>query len=892
MDNNSNKAQEKQDTSKKGLTSRKGRALLQVEATSKKPFFEQIPLELTQHNQWVLWKLEDVGRSKPTKGRSKPTKVPYQINGRKASTTNPDTWTSFEEVWKAYDNNKADKSKAYNGIGFVLSDSDGLVGVDLDYCIDAEGNFREEATRIINGLDSYTELSPSGEGIRIFFKGKAIATGRAGDKNWMEVYDHNSPRYLTLTGRVYQGRSQIVEVDDATQTEALKDFLESKKARKPKPKKAARKPKKEQSFALVDDELITRIRASSNGARFAELFDRGASSTEDHSSLDLELCNMLAFWTGGSEEQIDSIFRRSALMRHKWDSPRGNSTYGKDTIYKSLEGRTEFYKQPKPKPKPKPKPSKGKKAKGSPQGEREKKPSQIQIAKELWERINGTLIWDETIDSIGALSWMEYHEQAWRKVSNTYVEGRVREFIVEHHGDDFSHSAIVGSEKILRTYASLGRDWNWNPESSLIPFSNGMLNIETRELKSHNPDYFNTWILPYEWNEKAECEIIKKWLIETLGPKQTQIVRAFLNAVLRGKTEYQRFLELIGPEGAGKGTLQRLATALIGEVNTHTTTINALEENRFETSSIVGKRLLLISDANLYKKDMSMLRAITGGDKIRSEEKHKQSAVFQPQCGVIVATNEPLKADYLNRRRLPIEFKHKVPLAEQRNLDAEFQPFLPGFIRWILEMPIERVESLHRQAEKTTADFKIRILLEHNPLAAWLNESTLYIQNQSTPIGRKDGEGLYGDYCRYCEQSGHRPKSMQNFGKDVVALCKAYHLQVEKIRYQGKYSHIEGLVFCEQYSNTEALPPFDFALQEMQKEAPLPQWGDIQNDGCYDYARQLYLKASPKTLEALHRRYKVDDLLPYLGKWNLSKINEFISEMLESMDEDEPGLFN
>jgi putative DNA primase/helicase len=858
MDNHSNKAQEKQDTSKKGLTSRKGRALLQVEATSKKPFFEQIPLELTQHNQWVLWKLEDVGRSKPAK-------IPYQTTGKRADTTKPDTWTSFENVWKAYD-----KNKAYSGVGFVLSDSDGLVGVDLDNCIDAKGNFREEATRIINGLDSYTELSPSGKGIRIFFKGKAIATGKGGDKNWMEVYDHTSPRYLTLTGRVHQGRSEVVEVDEVKQAAALKDFLESKKARKPKSKKAARKPKKEQSFVSVDDELVTRIRASSNGARFAELFDRGASSTEDHSSLDLELCN------------------------NKWDSPRGNSTYGKDTIYKSLEGRTEFYKQPKPKPKPKPKPSKSKKAKGSPQGGREKKPSQIQIAREMWERINGTLIWDETIDSIGALSWMEYHEQAWRKVSNTYVEGRVREFIVEHHGDDFSHSAIVGSEKILRTYASLGRDWKWNPESSLIPFSNGMLNIETRELKPHNPDYFNTWILPYEWNEKADCQIIKKWLIETLGPTQTQIVRAFLNATLRGKTEYQRFLELIGPEGAGKGTLQRLATALIGEVNTHTTTINALEENRFETSSIVGKRLLLISDANLYKKDMSMLRAITGGDKIRSEEKHKQSAVFQPQCGVIVATNEPLKADYLNRRRLPIEFKHKVPLAKQRNLDAEFQPFLPGFIRWILEMPAAKVESLHRQAEKTTADFKIRILLEHNPLAAWLNESTLYIQNQSTPIGRKDGEGLYGDYCRYCEQSGHRPKSMQNFGKDVVALCKAYHLQVEKIRYQSKYSHIQGVVFCKQYSNTDALPPFDFALQEMQKEAPMPQWGEIQNDGGYDYARQLYLGASPETLEVLHRRYNVDDLLPYLGTWNLSKINALISEIevLEGMDEDEPGLFD
>jgi primase-polymerase (primpol)-like protein len=71
------------------------------------------------------------------------------------------------------------------------------------------------------------------------------------------------------------------------------------------------------------------------------LFYRGdvAAYGGDDSAADLALCGLLAFWCGPDPKRIDRLFRRSALMRGKWDSPRADTTYGALTIQKALGAR-------------------------------------------------------------------------------------------------------------------------------------------------------------------------------------------------------------------------------------------------------------------------------------------------------------------------------------------------------------------------------------------------------------------------------------------------------------------------------------------------------------------------------------------------------------------------
>lgn len=97
---------------------------------------------------------------------------------------------------------------------------------------------------------------------------------------------------------------------------------------------------------IEDDDLLARMRAWANGSTFAALFDQGDTSAngDDDSSADLALCNLLAMACGpGGHAQVDRLFRRSALMRDKWDSRRGGSTYGAGTIDKAYAGRSDFY---------------------------------------------------------------------------------------------------------------------------------------------------------------------------------------------------------------------------------------------------------------------------------------------------------------------------------------------------------------------------------------------------------------------------------------------------------------------------------------------------------------------------------------------------------------------
>ena len=74
-------------------------------------------VELTALKQWVCWRYE----TKP--GADKPTKVPYQPSGMRASSTDPNTWSTYEEVKHA--------PIRFDGVGLVVSEGDPFCGIDL-----------------------------------------------------------------------------------------------------------------------------------------------------------------------------------------------------------------------------------------------------------------------------------------------------------------------------------------------------------------------------------------------------------------------------------------------------------------------------------------------------------------------------------------------------------------------------------------------------------------------------------------------------------------------------------------------------------------------------------------------------------------------------------------
>jgi primase-polymerase (primpol)-like protein len=115
---------------------------------------------LREQSQWVAWGYVSKG--------GKWTKPPFNPRtGRLASVSDPKSWGRFEEALAGIK-----KHGGLAGVGFVLTDQDGIIGIDLDDCISDSGSFSNLAAEIINYNETYAEISPSGEGIRILARGK------------------------------------------------------------------------------------------------------------------------------------------------------------------------------------------------------------------------------------------------------------------------------------------------------------------------------------------------------------------------------------------------------------------------------------------------------------------------------------------------------------------------------------------------------------------------------------------------------------------------------------------------------------------------------------------------------------------------------------------------
>lgn len=180
---------------------------------------ENIPEELKARARWACWRA--TWNAKGHGGKGKWDKVPVHPKGFGLSTRRPDAWVSYEEALAAYQANP----KGLAGVGYLMTGDAGVVGIDLDRCI--EGNqIAPWAQEIIDGLGSYTELSPSGQGLRIFVQGEVAFDWNNHDVG-IEVYAGHTPRFLTVTGHRLRRSSNAV----ATAPEGVLSGLAQRHAR-------------------------------------------------------------------------------------------------------------------------------------------------------------------------------------------------------------------------------------------------------------------------------------------------------------------------------------------------------------------------------------------------------------------------------------------------------------------------------------------------------------------------------------------------------------------------------------------------------------------------------------------------------------------------------------
>ncbi len=330
----------------------------------------KFPQELKEKGLFCLWRYEQRG--------DKRTKVPYDPRtGRMAQSNDPGTFAPLETALAAQHN-------GYDGLGVGIFGE--ICAIDIDHCVKEDGTFAQVGMYVMAIMDSYTEYSPSGKGLRILFKAPGFSYDKAAYyinnmKLGLEIYVAGATsKYVTVTGSMvpdsdrtlrtraaelqqvldmYMRREQVPEQANTQMTGLMTRLASSfgagssdcaaAPARDTAPVHQAAAEKAHDAAAVDafgDLQLLNKAISARGGFQFDALYHGNTQGYPSHSEADLALCGNLAFWTGCDKARMDRMFRASGLMRaDKWDRPQSGSTYGAITIDKAVRDNRDTYKK-------------------------------------------------------------------------------------------------------------------------------------------------------------------------------------------------------------------------------------------------------------------------------------------------------------------------------------------------------------------------------------------------------------------------------------------------------------------------------------------------------------------------------------------------------------------
>jgi putative DNA primase/helicase len=258
----------------------------------------------------------------------------------------------------------------------------------------------------------------------------------------------------------------------------------------------------------------------------------------------------------------------------------------------------------------------------------------------------------------------------------------------------------------------------------------------------------------------------------------------------------------------------------VGRENVFTTELKYLESNRFETSGLRHKLLMLVTDAERYSGPVNQLKAITGEDEVRMEEKFKKGSKDFAPVMVCVAANEPIQsADYtsgLTRRRISMAFRH-TPAQPRRLCDWDHHrhgwggalaPEIPGLLNWVLAMPDAAVTHLIRDTEVAVPSLETlakKAIVDTNPLADWANTHLIRQADRdeegrlttSVNVGNarkaehsdryeNEASWLYPNYRAWVDGTGNKYVSMRRFATTLEDLL------VTQLGFDVEHHHDKG----------------------------------------------------------------------------------------------------
>lgn len=597
--------------------------------TIPEPNFEVMPEEMKRINNWIMWRSEEL------KADGSYSKIPYQVNGYKASSTDSSNWSSFDEAKLTY------SKGGFSGIGFVFTKESGIVGIDID---NVDVNNLDFDIELLT-MGSFSEISVSGQGLHIYVKGEKLE-GMPSKKGNYECYDEN--RFFIVTG------NQFSKVPDVLEGQHIID--EFSKLYLPAKKEYVHNMQAEGTGNdLSDSDIVGLLERFKPKAM--RVYEGDFSDYPSQSEAVLGLMNDLAFYTGKNAAQMESIFMSSSAV---YDDSKNNNRKMGYAIEKAIRDTRNVYE-----PKRQinnviqfngfSEPTSAKNLKETLQ---ERRMSEIDLAINVWEENNKKGKKPSALSTIQCTSILQeyipfilfdldentrlamYQADEGIYTNNTTLIRRVISWL------EPSLNEAKASE-VLYHLTNQAEVKERTTSRYLIPVENGVFNLETKKLEPFNSNYVFTSKIATSYVEGASNSIIDGWDIESwlnsIACNDSEIVHLLwqvINDSLNGNFTRKKAIFLLGDGNNGKGTFQELITSLIGYRNVATLKANEFDE-RFKLSLLEGKTAVIGDDlqANTYIENSSNFNSVVTGDRVIIEQKNKPiySTVFR--CSVIQSTN-------------------------------------------------------------------------------------------------------------------------------------------------------------------------------------------------------------------------------------------------------------
>ncbi|HIH8962849.1 primase-like DNA-binding domain-containing protein [Klebsiella pneumoniae] len=335
---------------------------------------------------------------------------------------------------------------------------------------------------------------------------------------------------------------------------------------------------------------------------------------------------------------------------------------------------------------------------------------------------------------------------------------------------------------------------------NLIGFSNGVFDTRTGQFRQHSK---TDWLLiaselPFSPPEEGEtlashAPNFWKWLRRSVAnnDRKTDRVLAALFMVLANRYDWQLFLEVTGPGGSGKSVMAEICTMLAGKANTVSASMKALEDAR-DRALVVGYSLIIMPDMTRYAGDGAGIKAITGGDKVSIDPKHKAPYSTRIQAVVLAVNNNAMtfsdRSGGISRRRVIFNFSEVVPEDERDTMLAEkIEGELAVIIRHLLTRFARQDEAKRLLHEQQKSEEALAIKREGDSLVDFCGYLMASVVCDGMFIGNAEivpfspRRYLYHAYMAYMRANGlNKPVSLMRFGTDMPGAMAEYGKRYEK----------------------------------------------------------------------------------------------------------------